>query len=116
MIAAAASFLFSPLGRIVGIGLVVLFVAGGIWKSGYNYASRKCEAAALHAKLEAARIDKEAAEAAAAEAEKARAESDKIAAEERKKVDEYADELRKRPMGGCALGDDDLKRLRGNAR
>ncbi|MCC6315357.1 MAG: hypothetical protein IT337_15240 [Thermomicrobiales bacterium] len=113
MIAGAAAFLLSPVGRIVGIGVLAAVVAGGIWKAGYNYASRACQAAALRADLAAARQDLDAARRAEAAA---RAAADDL--EKQKEADDEARrrleaEIAKRPEGArCGLSHDDAERLR----
>jgi outer membrane murein-binding lipoprotein Lpp len=104
----------SPLKALM-IGSIVLaglaFV-GGVWKSGYNYAQRACEAAALRSKIEAMQTDMRAATEAAASADRARAEIEATSAEDKKRIEQYEQELRKRPAAACTLGDDDLRWLR----
>lgn len=107
MIAAASallSFVVSPIGRVIGIGLVALAVAGGIWKSGYNYASRKCEAAALRAELQGVRIERDAANARAERSAVREAELAAIEAQQRDQVAALQAEIDRQPPQSTKQG------------
>lgn len=113
VIGPALAFLTSPLGRIVGVGLIVGATYGaGAWK-GHAVATAKCRAAALQSQLDAAQTDVKAARDAAAAAEQAREDIEKASADDKVRIAQYEDQLRKRPAASCALGDDDLRWLRG---
>ena len=115
-ILSAISFLTSAAGRYVLIGVVVVAAVIGIRQNGYNAAMRKCEAAALRQQLANKEIDLVAANAAADAAAAAMADSDARAKENQQKANDYDAELAKRPNGACALTDDDLRVLRGDAK
>lgn len=106
------SFFLSPIGRIVGIGLIVAAAYGaGVWK-GHSIATGKCNAAALLSKIDAMNTDLDAATKAADEAEKARSDLAAISADDKLRIEEYETQLRKRPDAACTLGDDDIRWLR----
>lgn len=67
------AFFGSALGRYAIIALIASVGVGGIWKAGYNYANRACQAAALRAELAAKQKDLDVAKAAAEKAEQDRA-------------------------------------------
>jgi cobalamin biosynthesis protein CbiD len=113
MIGTAVAFLLSPIGRLIGIGALALAVAGGIWKSGYNYASRACEAAALRAELAAAQQDLNAEREAAARAKAAIDDLSKQKESDDAAISQLQVELSKRPVAAqCRLDGDDARRLR----
>lgn len=112
----AISFLTSAVGRYVLIGAALVSVGTGIWLNGKNYATRKCEAAALRQQLANKETDLAAANEAAALAAAAAEESEQRARDNKQKADDYEAELRTRPNGACALTDDDLRVLRGDAK
>jgi apolipoprotein N-acyltransferase len=110
---AAAAFFSSTIGRIVIVVALVFLAFLGGRQTGTNAAMRKCEAAALRLKLQAAERDKKAAETAARDTEQALGESRERLKATEEKVDEYADALKKRPDAACLLTDDDIRWLRG---
>lgn len=113
VIGPALAFLASPLGRLVGIGLIVGAAYGaGVWK-GHSVATARCRAEALQSQLDAAQTDVRAAQDAAAAAERAREEIEKAWADDKMRIAEYEQQLRKRPDPACVLSDDDLRWLRG---
>ncbi|MGD9766599.1 MAG: hypothetical protein AB7U62_03065 [Pseudolabrys sp.] len=96
-------------GLIVAAGAALVY---GIDQGGYNRAMRKCDAAALREQLKAKDADLKAANKTAAAAAAAAAESDARARESEERVNDYAEQLKSRPNGACALTDDDLRILR----
>lgn len=95
--------------------LLVLAGAGGagiIYHKGYAAAEGKCEAAALQAKLDAARKDRDDARAAAADASLKLAAIQQQADTEKEQTDAYIAQLESKPDGACALTDDDLRGMR----
>lgn len=111
-----AVFGITPAGALLwaGIAAGVLVAIGGVWKAGYNHAHRACEAAALRSKIDAMQTDMRAASEAAAAAERARAELEQESEKDKARIADYEQALRKRPDARCALGDDDLRWLRGD--
>lgn len=98
----------------VGMYLIIAVVAGGflfgVRQSGYNAAMRKCEAAALKAKLQAQQVDLDAATNAAADKDRElNASNARLAEAERRIAD-----VKNRNVPGCLADDDDV-RLRGGA-
>jgi hypothetical protein len=115
-ILSAISFLTSSFGKYLMIGAAVVSIGSGIWLNGKNYATRKCEAAALRQQLANKETDLAAANEAVAWAAAAAEESEQRARDNKQKADDYEAELRSRPNGACALTDDDLRVLRGDAK
>lgn len=76
----------SPLLLIAGV-LAGLSIAGGLVTTGYNWASSKCEAAALRAKLDAVTIERDAVNTRLADAAKRLIQAQTI---DRKNADEIA--------------------------
>lgn len=116
------SLLFSPIGRwaLVAAGVCLAF-GGGYWK-GYAAADRAADVRQLEESLQRARAEQAeavrqsmAAIRIATESAQRQREAETQVAALQAEIDSYADEIKARPDGGCALGPSDVRRLRGLA-
>ena len=114
-IASLFGFSVSPLlsGALIAGALAI--GVGMIWANGYSAASRRCEVAALKSQLAATKTDLKATQDAAQAAIAARAESEAAARDAEERIAKYAEELKARSAGACALTADDIRRVRGRA-
>lgn len=113
MIATTLAFIASPLGRIAGVGLLIVSLFGFGFYKGASMANARCREAALQSRIDAMQTDVAAAEQAAQAAETARKELEEAAASDKERISEYERQLAARPLGACALNDDDLRMLDG---
>jgi hypothetical protein len=96
------------------VALIFVALLGGAYQSGRNSATRECDRAALAAQVETLKVDLAAAKKASEDATRRAAEITAEADANEEKVRELESEIAKRPASDrCALGADDLKRLRG---
>jgi hypothetical protein len=103
--------LLSPMGRVIAGFLAVAAVLIGTYSAGWMAHARASKVDQLRADLAAAQRDLQAAKDAAELAESISNRAQAESTEARKKAEEYAQSLQKRPS--CDLTDDDIKRLRG---
>ncbi len=110
---AVAAYLYVPLvGRTAAAGLVALAAALGAYDLGYRARGQHDRTAALTSQL--AELQRQASETqriATAATEREQMLFDAVN-QQQEKIDVYEAELAKRPDAGCALTDDDLRRLR----
>lgn len=110
---AIALKLLAFFGSTAGKYLLIAVAAGtflyGVRESGYNAAMRKCEAAALRAKLEATRVDLQAATDAAADRERALQDSEARMSAAEAQLKRIEDDAKRRPVAGCLATDDDVR-------
>jgi hypothetical protein len=109
----ALSFILSPIGRIVGIGAVVLALMGGLYLKGRGDGAAKAEAACAAARaIEIGRQMQ--ASTAAQEADKARAEAtEKALAASQALVESLTEDVRRRPPAAvCTVEKSDVGKLR----
>lgn len=104
-------FFNSPLGRIVGAGLIAAAIYGTGYLRGSNKAETRCQEAAVRAELAAAQRDLAIQRAAAEFARKKADELSKAKDDLDQKVSEYEADLQKQGHR-CPLSADDVKRLR----
>jgi len=113
MIGIVGRLLASSAGAYVVAGGIALALAGGIWRAGYNYAQRGCEAASLRSELAAVRQDLAIAQAAERQAQTAAADLDRQNSQNQEKLRAYETAIQARPADRrCALSADDARRLR----
>ncbi|OCC05282.1 hypothetical protein BA190_10285 [Labrys sp. WJW] len=113
MIATAVAFLTtSKLGRALGVAALVLLALGGVYLAGRHDQARKAEIAALEAKLAIKTADLQISMALADIAQDEIRASEQAAAANQDKIDDYEKALAERPDTRCALGADDVRRLR----
>lgn len=102
----------SKLGRALGIAGLVLIVLGGIYLAGRHDQARKAAIAALEAELAIKTADLQISMALAGIAQDEIRASEQAAAANQDKIDDYEKALAERPDARCALGADDVRRLR----
>lgn len=110
---AALAFVNVPIfGRWIAAGLVALAAGLGAYDMGYRARGAHDESVALRGQV--AELQRQAAETsriAAAAAEREQMLFDAVG-KQQEKIDAYDAELSRRPRGACALGADDVRRLR----
>lgn len=109
---ALAFFINTKLGRALGVAGLVLIALGGVYLAGRRDQARKAEIAALEAKLATATADLQISMALADIAQDEIRASEQAAAANQDKIDDYEKALAERPDARCALGADDVRRLR----
>ncbi|MFA5897922.1 MAG: hypothetical protein WC829_02295 [Hyphomicrobium sp.] len=107
----AAAFVRSPLGKVLGIGVLSVSLLGYGYMKGAENAAAKCDAAALRVRIETLERDLSIAKAAElqAVAQEAAAEARQTTLNER--LSSYESDLGATPPA-CLLTDDDVERLR----
>lgn len=90
---------YVPVARLA----VILSAALLCFLVGFRVSDARAEAKALRLQLAAKQIDLDAAQNAAAESDKARNELAEQAKRDQERIDDYAEQLKKRPNGACIL-------------
>lgn len=101
---------FPVIGPYVPAARLIVLIAAGLlfFLVGFRVADGRAEAKALRVKLEAARIDAEAASDAAAQSDDARAEMARQSQSDKERIADYERQLKSRPQCGCTLDDGDF--------
>lgn len=115
MITSVLAFLFSPLGKVVLLGLAIMSAVAFIDRRATYRERGRCEAAVIQAKLDAARKDLEISQKTEAAAVEASSRIQNEAETAKRKLADYEQALKARGNSACNLTDDDLRWLRDGA-
>lgn len=105
----ALAFLMSPIGRLIGVGVISLSV--GLWQ-GWSIRDKLCDRAELRSQLAAQQRDLGIQKAATEFAKRQAAALERTAGDLQQKVEAYEAERDKVKGDRCRLTGDDVKRLR----
>lgn len=101
---------FPVIGQYVPVARLVVILSAALlcFLVGFRLSDEREEARNLKTELAVKQMDLEAAQTAAEEADKARQELAKQAQSDQQRIADYAEQLKKRPDPGCALGPADF--------